>query len=123
MKPLTDIRPRICNPPLLHVTQVSYWVSTEICMCPHVRTRVGVVETFIKLALALRKLRNYNTLYAVVTGLNHGAVQRMRRTWEVWAGPVGAYVSVLRVGRVRDLSFWMWSAVYPQTDNAIGQST
>ncbi|KAI9218435.1 ras guanine nucleotide exchange factor domain-containing protein [Blastocladiella britannica] len=62
--------------------QVSYWVATEVVTQPEVATRVKVIERMIKVAKVCRRERNYNTLVAIVAGLNNSAVTRLKQTWE-----------------------------------------
>eukprot|EP01137_Pigoraptor_chileana_P000106 Opistho-2@35714 len=63
--------------------KVSAWVSTEICLAPNHKKRAQIIERFVKVAKGCLRLSNYSTLYAIVSGLNHGAVYRMKKTWEV----------------------------------------
>eukprot|EP01135_Chromosphaera_perkinsii_P004800 Nk52_evm31s296 gene=Nk52_evmTU31s296 len=60
--------------------KVSYWVATEICLTADLKKRISVIERFIKIAKTCKRLNNFNTLYAVVSGLNHGSVARMKKT-------------------------------------------
>lgn len=60
---------------------VSYWVATEVCFFADIRIRVQTVEKCIQLACELYKLRNYNSLMAVVSGLNSSSVRRLKMTW------------------------------------------
>ncbi|KNC98634.1 uncharacterized protein SPPG_06316 [Spizellomyces punctatus DAOM BR117] len=62
--------------------QVSYWIATEICTQPELKNRVKVVEKCIKVAYHCRALNNYNTLLAIISGLNLSAVSRLKSTWE-----------------------------------------
>ena len=39
------------------------------------------VNKFISIASKLKKMHNYNTLMAIVSGLNMAVVQRLRKTW------------------------------------------
>ncbi|KAI9104847.1 ras guanine nucleotide exchange factor domain-containing protein [Phlyctochytrium arcticum] len=62
--------------------QVSYWIATEICTQPEIKNRIKVVENCIKLAHECRLLHNYNTVLAIISGLNISAVSRLKLTWE-----------------------------------------
>ena len=46
------------------------------------KNRVKVIEKFIKIAKISRKLGNYNTLLAIISGLNLVSVSRLKATWE-----------------------------------------
>eukprot|EP00835_Amoeboradix_gromovi_P006171 NODE_679_length_5285_cov_0.261088.p1 type:complete len:892 gc:universal NODE_679_length_5285_cov_0.261088:1270-3945(+) len=62
--------------------QLSYWVATEIATQPEIKPRIKLIEKYIKIAKELEKLRNYNGLVAIVSGLNLAAVSRLKVTWE-----------------------------------------
>ncbi|KAJ3090106.1 hypothetical protein HK102_004664 [Quaeritorhiza haematococci] len=66
---------------------VSYWVGTEICTQPELKSRVKVIERIIKVGKECKKLRNYNTLLAIISGLNIASVARLKNTWEANAAP------------------------------------
>jgi Rap guanine nucleotide exchange factor 2 len=61
--------------------QVSFWVATEVLRHSKVSTQARTVRRFIHVAQELRQLRNYNTLVAIVAGLNHSSIQRLKRCW------------------------------------------
>ncbi|KAJ3339730.1 hypothetical protein HDU93_007846 [Gonapodya sp. JEL0774] len=61
---------------------VSYWAATEIVTQPEIKNRMKVVEKMIKIAKELRRLNNFNSLLAVVSGLNNSCVSRLKSTWE-----------------------------------------
>ena len=61
--------------------QLSYWVATEIATQPEMKPRIKLIEKFIKIAKELEKLRSYNALVAIVSGLNLAAVSRLKLTW------------------------------------------
>ncbi|KAJ3049622.1 hypothetical protein HK097_009394 [Rhizophlyctis rosea] len=62
--------------------QTSYWVATEICTQPELKNRVKVVEKCVKMGKQCRKLNNFHTLMAIISGLNVSAVGRLKETWE-----------------------------------------
>lgn len=69
----------------LYVTwfnRLSYLVATEICTCPKKRDRIRLINFFIDVAKHCLKIGNYNSLMAIVTGLNMNAVGRMSKTWQ-----------------------------------------
>ncbi|KXS11043.1 ras GEF [Gonapodya prolifera JEL478] len=61
---------------------VSYWAATEIVTQPELKNRLKVVEKLIKIAKELRRLNNFNSLLAIVSGLNNSCVSRLKSTWE-----------------------------------------
>ncbi|RKO94654.1 ras guanine nucleotide exchange factor domain-containing protein, partial [Blyttiomyces helicus] len=62
--------------------QISYWVATEVCTQPELRSRARVLEKCIQLAKECRRLNNFNSTMAIVSGLNLSAVGRLKDTWE-----------------------------------------
>ena len=62
--------------------RLSYLVATEICTCPKKRERVMLINFFINVAKHCMTLGNYNSLMAIITGLNMNSVGRMSKTWQ-----------------------------------------
>ena len=61
---------------------LSFWVAASIVFGPlPPRTMQHVLYKWINVAWALKRMRNFQTMMAVVAGLNHGAVQRMKAQW------------------------------------------
>ncbi|KAH6584821.1 hypothetical protein BASA61_007189 [Batrachochytrium salamandrivorans] len=81
--PIIERELRPLNDAVSSFNTVSFWVATEICTQPEIKNRAKVVEGFIKLAKECRKLNNFNTLMAVISGLNLVAVSRLKATWEI----------------------------------------
>eukprot|EP01134_Creolimax_fragrantissima_P003568 CFRG3568T1 len=74
-----------CKPLLEHTAwfnNISEWVCTEICIIQDLQLRTFVIDMFLRIAKHLRNMRNFNTAYAVLLGLNSGPVQRLKRSWE-----------------------------------------
>ena len=59
---------------------VSNWVSTTIVQCLKIKLRIKMMIKFIKIAEALRKMNNFNTLMALIAGLNATSVFRLKWT-------------------------------------------
>lgn len=87
-----------------------FWVVTEICSEPNLVKRSKIIKQFIKLARKLtaflficnffkigdnfyihlfcifaghcKECKNFNSLFAVISGLGHISVNRLRQTWE-----------------------------------------
>jgi len=62
---------------------LSYWVATEILSSNNIKHRATVLKRFITIAEILFKFNNFNTLMAVILGLNLGSIQRLKKTWEI----------------------------------------
>ncbi|XP_065183097.1 rap guanine nucleotide exchange factor 6-like [Sycon ciliatum] len=58
------------------------WVVHEVCLEPDVARRAHVIRTFIELAVMFRRVRNFNSMLAIISGLSYTAVSRLKRTWE-----------------------------------------
>ncbi|KAJ3158298.1 hypothetical protein HDU86_003007 [Geranomyces michiganensis] len=63
-----------------HFNFISSWVTTRILAQRKVKVRAQVLGKFMKIAQVLRNSNNYNTLMAVLAGINSGAVLRLRQT-------------------------------------------
>ena len=59
-----------------------FWVATEILKESVLTNRIRLIKHFIKIAKYCRKARNYNTMFAITSGLSYGAVTRLQSTWE-----------------------------------------
>eukprot|EP01104_Vermistella_antarctica_P020474 TRINITY_DN8769_c0_g1_i1.p1 TRINITY_DN8769_c0_g1~~TRINITY_DN8769_c0_g1_i1.p1 ORF type:complete len:1069 (-),score=246.35 TRINITY_DN8769_c0_g1_i1:33-3239(-) len=56
----------------------SLWVVSEIVSKPSVERRIDIFSHFVKIAEKCVELNNFNTSYAIVSGINHYAVKRMK---------------------------------------------
>jgi len=59
-----------------------FWVINEILSETNLVKRVKIIKYFIKTANICRNLHNYNSMFAILSGLGHGSVQRLKQTWE-----------------------------------------
>ncbi|XP_062520302.1 rap guanine nucleotide exchange factor 6-like isoform X2 [Corticium candelabrum] len=64
------------------VNQEMFWVVTEICRTRSSHNRVKVLKAFIKAARYCQDARNYNTMFAILSGLGHRAIERLKGTWD-----------------------------------------
>lgn len=60
----------------------SYWVSTEILIAGSVMAQVQVVKKFISVLHHLFAFNNFNSLMAVMSGLNRASISRLKKVWE-----------------------------------------
>lgn len=65
------------------ILKMSYWVVTELVLCPNFKKRVTVLKRFINLLELAKEQRNFNSVMAILSGLNHGCVSRLKQTWAV----------------------------------------
>lgn len=64
------------------VNKEMFWVVTEICNESNLVKRMKIIKAFIKIARHCKECKNYNSLFAIVSGLGHSAVQRLKNTWD-----------------------------------------
>ncbi|XP_068134216.1 rap guanine nucleotide exchange factor 6-like isoform X2 [Hyperolius riggenbachi] len=64
------------------INQETFWVATEILRESNQMKRVKIVKHFIKIALHCRECKNFNSMFAIISGLNLASVARLRGTWE-----------------------------------------
>ncbi|XP_017481613.1 PREDICTED: rap guanine nucleotide exchange factor 2 isoform X2 [Rhagoletis zephyria] len=64
------------------VNREMFWVVTEICSEHNIVRRMKIVKQFIKIARHCKECRNFNSMFAIISGLGHAAVSRLRLTWE-----------------------------------------
>jgi len=61
---------------------VSLWVASSILWQERLKDRQRMLQKFIRIALKLDKLNNFNTLLAIIAGLNISAVHRLKFSFE-----------------------------------------
>jgi len=64
------------------VNKETLWVVSEIVGESNISKRVRMVKHFLKIAKQCKEAQNYNSMFAIVSGLNHTAVSRLKQTWE-----------------------------------------
>ncbi|XP_067136215.1 rap guanine nucleotide exchange factor 6-like isoform X3 [Centruroides vittatus] len=64
------------------VNREMFWVVTEVCSEHHLLRRMKIIKQFIKVARQCKECKNFNSMFAILSGLGHGAVSRLRVTWE-----------------------------------------
>ncbi|XP_048415489.1 rap guanine nucleotide exchange factor 5 isoform X2 [Stegostoma tigrinum] len=67
---------------LQRCNEVQLWVATEVLLCSQLSKRVQLVKKFVKVAAHCRALRNLNSSFAIIMGLNSAAICRLSQTWE-----------------------------------------
>uniref|UniRef100_A0A4W5NGC4 Rap guanine nucleotide exchange factor 2 n=1 Tax=Hucho hucho TaxID=62062 RepID=A0A4W5NGC4_9TELE len=64
------------------INQETFWVASEVIREPNQLKRMKTVKHFIKIALHCRECKNFNSMFAIISGLNLAPVSRLRGTWE-----------------------------------------
>uniref|UniRef100_S4RIN1 Ras-GEF domain-containing protein n=1 Tax=Petromyzon marinus TaxID=7757 RepID=S4RIN1_PETMA len=64
------------------LNQETFWVASEVLAEPGQIKRVKVLKHFIKIALHCRECKNFNSMFAIISGLSHSSVARLNGTWE-----------------------------------------
>lgn len=66
-----------------HFNHVAYWVANMILLREKPKHRAKALERFMGVAWQLRYLNNYNSLGAIIAGINGTAVHRLAQTREL----------------------------------------
>uniref|UniRef100_A0A3B3E036 RasGEF domain family member 1B n=1 Tax=Oryzias melastigma TaxID=30732 RepID=A0A3B3E036_ORYME len=61
--------------------RLSYLVATEICVPAKKKQRARVMEFFIDVARECFNIGNFNSLMAIISGMNMSPVSRLKKTW------------------------------------------
>lgn len=70
------------NRMIQHFNHVAFWVANMILLREKAKHRAKALEKFMGVAWKLRQLNNYNSLGAVIAGINGTAVHRLAQTRE-----------------------------------------
>ncbi|GLV34005.1 PDZ domain-containing guanine nucleotide exchange factor [Carabus blaptoides fortunei] len=87
---LFELRSRYGTPMLEQfgalVNREMFWVVTEVCSEHNPVRRMKIIKQFIKVARQCKECKNFNSMFAIVSGLGHGAVSRLRQSWDKLPG-------------------------------------
>ncbi|XP_068601140.1 rap guanine nucleotide exchange factor 6 [Brachionichthys hirsutus] len=64
------------------INQETFWVASEILKEPNTLKRMKTIKHFVKIALHCRECKNFNSMFAIISGLNLAPVARLRSSWE-----------------------------------------
>ncbi|XP_037043277.1 rap guanine nucleotide exchange factor 2 isoform X8 [Bradysia coprophila] len=64
------------------VNREMFWVVTEVCSEHNMVRRMKIIKQFVKIARHCKECKNFNSMFAIISGLGHVAVSRLRLTWE-----------------------------------------
>ncbi|RCH84907.1 hypothetical protein CU098_003692, partial [Rhizopus stolonifer] len=68
---------------IAHFNFISAWLVTMIVTQSRLSKRVALLQKFMLIAVELRNRNNYNTLMAILAGINSAAVLRLKQTRQV----------------------------------------
>lgn len=59
-----------------------FWVVGEVCREANIVRRSKIIKQFIKIARHCKECKNFNSVFAIISGLGHASISRLRLTWE-----------------------------------------
>lgn len=59
-----------------------FWVINEILHESNLIKRARIIKHFIQIAQICKECKNYNSLFAILSGLDHMSVTRLKDTWD-----------------------------------------
>ncbi|CAG8523560.1 11449_t:CDS:2, partial [Acaulospora colombiana] len=62
---------------------ITGWVAESILNQPEIKKRCSLIKHFVAVAEKCRVLNNFNSLTAIISGLNSAPIHRLKRTWEM----------------------------------------
>jgi RasGEF domain len=65
-----------------YFNHVANWAAWTVLYSPKLKDRVRDLEKMLRVVIELRKLDNYDTLFAVISGLQNQSVYRLTKTFE-----------------------------------------
>lgn len=70
------------NDCIQYSNRLSRWVAKMVVSSPNPKNRVVVLRRFIEVAEECWKMNNFSSAAAIIYGLDHRAVQRLKITWK-----------------------------------------
>ncbi|XP_067932600.1 rap guanine nucleotide exchange factor 2-like isoform X2 [Watersipora subatra] len=64
------------------VNREMFWVASVVCAETNIFRRIKCIKRFIKIAKYCKEFKNFNSMFAILSGLNTGTVSRLHNTWE-----------------------------------------
>ncbi|KAL6059604.1 Ras GEF [Balamuthia mandrillaris] len=68
-----------------HFNQVATWVAEMVLSNKKVNERVKVIAKVLEIAECCRKMNNFSTTSALITGFENNAVYRLKHTWKAFS--------------------------------------
>ena len=73
------------------------WAIGEIVSENNSTKRMRIIKQFIKIARQCKETQNFNSMFAIISGLGHGAVSRLKSSWEKLPTKYQRLVSIIKV--------------------------
>ena len=64
------------------VNREMMWTISEIVSEPNLAKRMRIIKQFIKISRQCKETQNFNSMFAIISGLGHAAVSRLKLSWE-----------------------------------------
>merc|ERR1711963_1309524 len=64
------------------VNREMMWTIGEIVSENNATKRMRIIKQFIKIARQCKETQNFNSMFAIISGLGHGSVSRLKSSWE-----------------------------------------
>uniref|UniRef100_A0A915JDW7 Uncharacterized protein n=1 Tax=Romanomermis culicivorax TaxID=13658 RepID=A0A915JDW7_ROMCU len=64
------------------VNREMWWTATEVCREKNLIRRAKIIKKLIKVARQCRDFKNFNSMFAIVSGLEKPCVRRLHATWD-----------------------------------------
>jgi Rap guanine nucleotide exchange factor 2 len=74
-----------------------FWVINEILHESNVTKRAKIIKHFIQIARICKDCKNYNSSLAIISGLEHFCVNRLKETWDKVAPKYRKILDVIRL--------------------------
>ncbi|CAG8644052.1 40260_t:CDS:10 [Gigaspora margarita] len=68
---------------IVNSNQITGWVAESILNQKEIKKRCALIKHFVAVADKCRQLNNFNSLTAIISGLNSAPIHRLKRTWEM----------------------------------------
>ncbi|CAB4380587.1 unnamed protein product [Rhizophagus irregularis] len=68
---------------IVNSNQITGWVAESVLNQSEVKKRCLYIKHFVAVADKCRALNNFNSLTAIISGLNSAPIHRLKRTWEM----------------------------------------
>merc|ERR1719219_2587408 len=68
------------------VNREMMWTIGEIVSENNATKRMRIIKQFIKIARQCKETQNFNSMFAIISGLGHGSVSRLKSSWEKLPG-------------------------------------